>query len=133
MTLKISLLTGLLASLIPAAAAIKAGPMEYEHGGTKLEGWHAQDADKTGRRPAVLLVHQWLGITDYEKKRAEMLAELGYDVLCADVYGKGVRPPSPKEAATVARCTVSRIGMRATTTPKVRLTTRGPTDVLGGR
>lgn len=60
--------------------------MEYDHGGTKLEGWHAQDAEKTGRSPAVLLVHLWLGITDYEKKRAEMLAELGYNVLCADVY-----------------------------------------------
>lgn len=70
--------------------------MEYDHGGTKLEGWHAQDADKTGRRPAVLLVHQWLGITDFEKKRAEMLAELGYNVLCADVYGKVFAHPPRK-------------------------------------
>ena len=96
------LLAGLLASLLPAAAVIKSGPVEYEHAGLKFEGWHAHDADQTGRRPAVLLVHQWLGVTDYEKKRAQMLAELGYNVLCVDVYGKGVRPPSPKEASAEA-------------------------------
>jgi dienelactone hydrolase len=96
------LLAVLLASLLPAAAAIKSGPVEYQHGSLTLEGWQAHDDAKAGKRPAVLVVHQWLGITDYEKKRAEMLAQLGYNVLCVDIYGKGVRPPSPKEASAEA-------------------------------
>jgi len=50
----------------------------------------------------VLLVHQWKGLGDYEKKRAEMLARLGYNVFCVDIYGKGIRPDNPKEAAAEA-------------------------------
>lgn len=96
------LLAVLLASLLPASAAIKSGPVEYQHGNLTLEGWQAHDDAKPGKRPAVLVVHQWLGVTDYEKKRAEMLAQLGYNVLCVDIYGKGIRPPSPKEASAEA-------------------------------
>lgn len=96
------LLAIFLASLLPVAAAIKSGPVEYQHGSLTLEGWQAHDDANAGRRPAVLVVHQWLGITDYEKKRAEMLAQLGYNVFCVDIYGKGVRPPSPKEASAEA-------------------------------
>ena len=40
----------------------------------------------------MLIVHQWKGLTDYEKKRAEMLAKLGYNVFAADIYGKGDSP-----------------------------------------
>lgn len=96
------LLAVLLASLLPTAAAIKSGPVEYQHGSLTLEGWQAHDDAKAGKRPAVLVVHQWLGLTDYEKKRAEMLAQLGYKVLCVDIYGKGIRPPSPKEGSAEA-------------------------------
>jgi dienelactone hydrolase len=56
----------------------------------------------SGKRPSVLIAHQWKGLSDYEKKRAKMLAELGYNVLAADVYGKGVRPDNPKDAAAMA-------------------------------
>jgi dienelactone hydrolase len=47
-------------------------------------------------------VHQWLGLTDYEKHRAEMLAQLGYVAFCADIYGKGVRPKNVQEAGAEA-------------------------------
>ena len=50
----------------------------------------------------MLIVHQWKGVTDYEKKRAEMLAQLGYVAFCADIYGKGIRPPTPAEAGAEA-------------------------------
>ena len=46
----------------------------------------------------MLIVHQWKGLTDYEMKRAEMLAKLGYNVFALDIYGKGIRPKSPQEA-----------------------------------
>jgi dienelactone hydrolase len=50
----------------------------------------------------VLIVHQWKGLTDYEKKRAEMLAKLGYNVFALDIYGKGIRPESGQEAGAQA-------------------------------
>ena len=67
-----------------------------------LEGWHVFDAAKSERRPGVLVVHQWKGLGDYEKKRARMLAELGYNVFAVDIYGKGVRPANMQEAGAQA-------------------------------
>jgi dienelactone hydrolase len=48
------------------------------------------------------VVHQWKGLGDYEKKRAEMLAKLGYNVFAVDIYGKGVRLTNPTDAAAEA-------------------------------
>lgn len=75
--------------------------VEYAAGDLVCEGFHAFDKKVEGRRPAVLIVHQWTGLSDHEKERAVMLAELGYNVLALDVYGKGVRP-QPPEAGKVA-------------------------------
>jgi dienelactone hydrolase len=85
-----------------ARAAIHTETVEYKQGGTTLEGFVAYDDAIKGTRPGVLVVHQWLGLTDYEKKRAEMLAQLGYVAFCADIYGKGVRPQNTQEAGTQA-------------------------------
>lgn len=76
--------------------------IEYKQGDTTLEGYVAYDDAVTGKRPGVLIVHQWLGLTDYEKHRAEMLAELGYVAFCADIYGKGIHPKDTKEAGVEA-------------------------------
>ena len=83
-------------------AAIHTETVEYKQGGTTLEGFVAYDDAIKGARPGVLVVHQWLGLTDYEKKRAEMLAQLGCVAFCADIYGKGVRPQNTAEAGTQA-------------------------------
>ncbi|HEX5219841.1 MAG TPA: dienelactone hydrolase family protein [Verrucomicrobiae bacterium] len=91
-----------LACAFAASASIQTKTIEYKQGDTTLEGvlvW--DDAVKT-KRPGILIVHQWLGITDYEKKRAEMLAQLGYVAFCADIYGKGIRPNNTQEAGTMA-------------------------------
>ena len=77
-------------------------PVEYKQGDTVLEGVSVYDDAVQGKRPAVLVVHQWKGLGDYEKKRAEMLAKLGYNVFAADIYGKGVRPQSPQAAGAEA-------------------------------
>ena len=95
------LMSALLASL-GARAEIVSKPIEYKQGDTVLEGWSAYDDALQGRRPAVLVVHQWKGLGDYEKKRAEMLARLGYNVLAVDIYGKGIRPQTPKDAGAEA-------------------------------
>ena len=79
-------------------AAIHTETIEYKQGDTTLEGFVAYDDAVPGKRPGVLIVHQWLGLTDYEKKRAGMLAQLGYVAFCADIYGKGVRPQNAQEA-----------------------------------
>ena len=86
--------------MLPAAVIEKA--VSYEDAGVKLEGIHVYDDSVSGPRPAVLVIHQWMGITDHEKQRARMLAELGYNVLAADIYGAGVRPASPAEAGKEA-------------------------------
>jgi dienelactone hydrolase len=83
-------------------AALVSQPVEYKQGETVLEGFSVYDDAFAGKRPAVLVVHQWMGLGDYEKKRAEMLARLGYNVLAADIYGKGVRPGNPKDAGAEA-------------------------------
>lgn len=75
----------------------------YQHGEVELEGFHAYDAELEGKRPAVLIIHQWTGLTDYEKMRARMLAEMGYNVFAADVYGKGIRPEPPAAGAEAGK------------------------------
>lgn len=62
---------------------------DYQVNGTTYEGYYV--SAKTSA-PLVILVHDWDGLTDYEVKRANMLAELGYTVFAADLFGKGVRP-----------------------------------------
>ena len=84
-----------------ARATIQTRTVEYKQGDTTLEGFVAYDDALSGRRPGVLVVHQWMGLTDYEKHRAEMLAQLGYVAFCADIYGKGVRPKNTQEAGVL--------------------------------
>ncbi|HMJ91537.1 MAG TPA: dienelactone hydrolase family protein [Candidatus Acidoferrum sp.] len=83
-------------------AEVKFETIEYKAGGTTCEGMLVYDDAISAKRPGVLIAHQWKGLTDYEKKRAEMLVKLGYVTLCADVYGKGVRADNPKDASALA-------------------------------
>jgi len=85
-----------------ASAAVKTSTVEYRHGDTVLEGFVAWDDALEGRRPGVLIVHQWMGLTDYERMRAEQLAALGYVAFAVDVYGRGVRPADTAEAGKLA-------------------------------
>ena len=83
-------------------AEIVSKTVEYKQGDTVLEGVSVYDNAIQGKRPGVLVVHQWKGLGDYEKKRAEMLARLGYNVFAADIYGKDVRPQTMQAAAAEA-------------------------------
>ncbi|WP_338668177.1 dienelactone hydrolase family protein [Pseudodesulfovibrio methanolicus] len=76
--------------LLPYTALAADGrTVDYEIDGEPFEGYYISPAAKA---PLVLLVHDWDGLTDYEMKRAGMLADLGYAVFAVDLYGKGVRP-----------------------------------------
>ena len=92
----------LLATTMISNAAVKMEPVEYKQGDTPLEGWLVYDDAGGGKRPGVLVVHDWFGVSDYVKGRAEQLAKLGYVAFVADIYGKGVRPQTPQEAGAAA-------------------------------
>ncbi len=77
-------------------AALVETTVTYEHEGTTLEGFHVYDDSVEGARPAVLVIHQWTGLSENEKQRGRMLAELGYNVFAADIYGAGIRPQPPE-------------------------------------
>ena len=87
-----ALLPAIFAVVSTLAAAVVEKPVEYKAGDVLCEGWQAYDDAVTGPRPGVLVVHQWTGISDHEKEAARKLAALGYNVLVADIYGKGIRP-----------------------------------------
>ena len=102
MKLVIGILGVWVAMASSAAGELQFEPIEYQHGGVTLEGLHVTDRAMPGKRPGVLLVHQWRGLGAYERKRAEMLAQLGYNVFAVDIYGKGIRPATQPEAAAEA-------------------------------
>ena len=84
------LLMLLAAALIPSSAW--AGEVvEYSVGGEAFQGYRAT-AHNGSAKGLVLIIHDWDGLTDYEVKRAEMLAGMGYDAFAVDLYGKGNRP-----------------------------------------
>ncbi|WIN00560.1 dienelactone hydrolase family protein [Actinoplanes oblitus] len=74
-----------------AGARIETATVAYEHDGQPLEGYVAHDAAITERKPAVVIVHDWSGLREYPKARAQMLARLGYYAFAADIYGTGRR------------------------------------------
>lgn len=83
-------------------AEIHTEAVEYKDGDTVLQGYLAYDTAVSGKRPGVLVVHQWKGLGPYEKKRAEMLAQMGYVAFAVDIYGKGIRPSDNKSAGVEA-------------------------------
>lgn len=94
------LLCGLLAGT--AQAAIKTKNVEYSSGDTVMKGYIAWDDAVKEKRPAVLVVHEWWGHNNYARKRARMLAELGYVAMSVDMYGDGKTADHPKDAGTFA-------------------------------
>lgn len=70
--------------------------------GTVLKGYVAVDESKKGKRPAIVVIHEWWGNNDYSRHRADMLAQLGYIAIAADMYGDGKEGATPKEAGELA-------------------------------
>ncbi|MBM9604043.1 dienelactone hydrolase family protein [Desulfopila inferna] len=83
------------AMLLFANGAIAAGNfVQYKVGGESFEGYFISPADNA---PLIVMVHDWDGLTEYEVKRADMLAELGYAVFAVDLFGEGIRPVETEE------------------------------------
>ncbi|NIR59894.1 MAG: dienelactone hydrolase family protein [Gammaproteobacteria bacterium] len=86
-----------------AAGGLHTEEVTYDADGTALEGFLAYDADlDVAQRPGVLVVHEWWGHNEYVRRRARMLAELGYTALALDMYGKGRQARHPDEAGEMA-------------------------------
>ena len=92
----------LLFSGLAANAKIVGKEVDYTADGTTLKGYIAYDDAIKGKRPGVLVVHEWWGHNDYARKRARMLAGLGYTALAVDMYGNGKTASHPKEAGEFA-------------------------------
>lgn len=98
-------LTVFLSSLIaatPAAAKVVTEVVPYTQNGTALKGFLAYDDAIAGKRPGVLVVHEYWGLNEFAKQRAEKLAEMGYVALAADMYGEGKVTQNPEEAMQLA-------------------------------
>ena len=101
--LRITTLLGLLLALAGTAAAeIKGETIDYRSGETTLKGYLAVDDSLQGKHPGILVVHEWWGLNDYARKRARMLAELGYTALAIDMYGDGKTATHPDTAGKFA-------------------------------
>lgn len=91
-----------LGAILPAHAKVVTRTVDYAQGGQALQGYLAYDDSFKGKRPGVLVAHQWKGLGEYEMRRARMLAQMGYVAFALDIYGKGVRPKTTKEAGAQA-------------------------------
>ncbi|HZH99203.1 MAG TPA: dienelactone hydrolase family protein [Fimbriimonadaceae bacterium] len=74
----------------------------YKHGTAALKGFVAYDGSTRAKRPAVIIIHDWNSIDNYEQGRARQLAQLGYYAFAADVYGSEHRPKTPQESGALA-------------------------------
>ncbi|UCD78406.1 MAG: dienelactone hydrolase family protein [Desulfobacterales bacterium] len=88
----------ILSLAVSVNAKVVSKPVEYTQNGTVLEGYLAYDDAARGKRPGVLVVHEWWGLNDYVRSRVDKLAQLGYVAFALDMYGKGVWTTNPAEA-----------------------------------
>jgi len=97
------LAAGLLLAVASAGQAeLRTEVVEYKDRDVTLEGYMAYDDMFQGKRPGVLVAHEWQGHNAYVRRRAEQLARLGYIAFALDIYGKGVLAKDAKEAAALA-------------------------------
>lgn len=83
-------------------AKITVSKIEYKSGDQTFEGLIAMDSAQKGKKPGVLVFHNWMGVTAETESKIIELAHLGYVAMAADLYGKGIRPKDTKEAGALA-------------------------------
>src|SRR4028119_456711 len=85
-----------------ATVKIKDENISYGLDTSALTGFVAYDENKQGRRPVVLVVHEWWGLNDYVRQRTRQLAEMGYLAMAVDMYGDGQTADNPGDALKMA-------------------------------
>lgn len=81
-----------------AKSNIVSEEVTYTDGDITMKGYIAYDDSIKGKRPGVIVVHEWWGHNDYSRKRADMLAKEGYTAIALDMFGDGKNTDHPKDA-----------------------------------
>ncbi len=89
--------------------SIRGEELSYSTDSTNMNGYISYDANQEGKRPGVLVVHEWWGHNEYVRQRADMLADLGYVALAVDMYGDGKQANHPDDAGKFVQEVVSNI------------------------
>jgi len=84
------------------SGAIIGEPVMYKAGELTMQGYLAYDDSITGKRPGILVVHEWWGLNEYARQRVRMLAGLGYTAFAVDMYGEGKEAAHPDDAGKFA-------------------------------
>jgi dienelactone hydrolase len=102
--MKTQLIGAVLALLLttPALAAIKEEPVTYKDGETTMKGFVVYDTAKQGKRPGIVIVPEWWGITKHMHNEARAFAGQGYTAFIADMYGEGKTADNPKDAGALS-------------------------------
>ena len=93
------------------SSKLKEETISYTVDTLKMDSYLVYDENKEGKRPAVLVIHEWWGLNDYTKRRAKMLAELGYVAMAVDMYGNNRKGSNPQEAGILAGPYYENMGM----------------------
>jgi dienelactone hydrolase len=91
-----------LAVSAPASAAIREEPVSYKDGDTVMKGFVVYDDATKAKRPGIVVVHEWWGITKHVHDSARALAAMGYTAFIADMYGDGKTADNPKTAGELS-------------------------------
>lgn len=102
MRVVVSAIVGCLALAAFAQAEVRTKTIEYQVGDQTFQGYLAYDDSLDGARPGVLVFHEWWGLNEFAKQRAEQLAKLGYVAFAADMYGDGKVVTHPQDAGAMA-------------------------------
>jgi dienelactone hydrolase len=102
MRLKWIAMAALAATLGTAHAAIKEQPVTYSDGSTTMKGFVVYDDARSGKRPGIVVVHEWWGITPHVRAEARDLASQGYTAFVADMYGDGKTADNPQDASLLS-------------------------------
>lgn len=98
----------------PATAAMQAKPVEWKQGKQRFSGYLVYNDANSTKRPGLMMVPDWKGVTPAAVDKAKQIAAAGYVVLVADMYGKGIRPKDDKAArAQVTKMYEDLPGLRA--------------------
>src|SRR5206468_6066305 len=87
---------------LPAYAAIKEEPVTYKDAETTMKGFVVYDDAKKGKRPGIIMVHEWWGITKHVHNEARKFAEQVYTAFIADMYGDAKTADNPKDAGALS-------------------------------
>src|SRR5690349_11236833 len=91
-----------IAIITSAHAAIKEEPITYSDGEATMKGFLVYDDASQAKRPGIVMVHEWWGITPHMHNQAKKFAEQGYTVLISDMYGDAKTADNPKDAGALS-------------------------------